>query len=320
MPYVVSFFLQNFANYVLFFARGPRTDHGRQHFAKTCDTLQNFAASFILSEKVTTILRWADDLYDPHALTDYFNVSGENFVHRAAAMNNVHAVIWATTWQGGRLMNSRDKRGRTPLFHAAAAGSVEICQVLLENGADPNIADEFGRTPLCVACWHNHRDSVEILLKSISSPEQIGRSIDQPTPNIQAWHFAALSDDVDLLNLLGTYKPYVEAPDKDAERNDSEDYANMTPLHIASSLGLMESVMFLAHETSNFAAKTKFAFVPETVGNLKPRIETSEPRTAEEWARARGFEKVAAFLEAVSANASRAVTTPSLPSSSIDGP
>ena len=43
---------------------------------------------------------------------------------------------------------ARDARGNSPLMYAAALGSVESMRLLLDAGADPNIANNFDATPL----------------------------------------------------------------------------------------------------------------------------------------------------------------------------
>src|SRR4051794_41385913 len=42
----------------------------------------------------------------------------------------------------------RDSRGNSPLMYAAALGSMETLRLLVEAGADLNLANDFGATPL----------------------------------------------------------------------------------------------------------------------------------------------------------------------------
>jgi hypothetical protein len=45
-------------------------------------------------------------------------------------------------------VNARDERGQTPLGVAVEGGQKEIAELLLEHGADPNLANGYGNTPL----------------------------------------------------------------------------------------------------------------------------------------------------------------------------
>jgi hypothetical protein len=42
---------------------------------------------------------------------------------------------------------ARDDRGNSALMYAAALGSLESLRLLLDSGADPNAANDFGATP-----------------------------------------------------------------------------------------------------------------------------------------------------------------------------
>src|SRR6266513_2218324 len=42
----------------------------------------------------------------------------------------------------------RDARGNSPLMYAAALGSLDTLKLLAEAGADVNLANDFGATPL----------------------------------------------------------------------------------------------------------------------------------------------------------------------------
>lgn len=46
-------------------------------------------------------------------------------------------------------INDKDLHGRTPLSWAASRGDTQATELLLQHGADPNIADNVGRVPAC---------------------------------------------------------------------------------------------------------------------------------------------------------------------------
>lgn len=63
--------------------------------------------------------------------------------------------------------NQKDRRGETPLHLAAGYDDKpEIVEVLIKNGADVNIRDDSGYTPLHTACYSNNKGSVSILLNN----------------------------------------------------------------------------------------------------------------------------------------------------------
>ncbi|MEI9972828.1 MAG: ankyrin repeat domain-containing protein [Ignavibacteriota bacterium] len=48
-------------------------------------------------------------------------------------------------------VNAKDDRGATPLLYAAEVGSADAVKVLVSKGADVNVANTLGVTPLMVA-------------------------------------------------------------------------------------------------------------------------------------------------------------------------
>ncbi|KAJ3125939.1 hypothetical protein HK098_008019 [Nowakowskiella sp. JEL0407] len=62
-------------------------------------------------------------------------------------------------------VNVVDDNLATPLHHAASLGNIEIVEMLLDKGANPNSGDNTGRTPLFIAACDNQPDVVKLLVK-----------------------------------------------------------------------------------------------------------------------------------------------------------
>jgi ankyrin repeat protein len=67
-------------------------------------------------------------------------------------------------------INMKNKKGITALAYAASNDHLEIVRVLLEKGADPDIACPFGQTPLLRASYFGHLRIVEALLSATRLP------------------------------------------------------------------------------------------------------------------------------------------------------
>ncbi len=83
-------------------------------------------------------------------------------IHTAAAAGDLNRVRTLLA-EDPTLRDSRDDRDRTPLYHAAATGHVEIVTFLLDAGAEIESADGSGATPLIGAVLGNHLPVVRIL-------------------------------------------------------------------------------------------------------------------------------------------------------------
>jgi hypothetical protein len=125
------------------------------------------------------------------------NVTGKTFMHYAVVGNNLSLINHLAHIGGSRLLNLGDRNGQTPLVCAIMADTHEpdwdefvpnltIVRRLLELGADVNIADHGGKTPLyrikMLDLEYVTDIQREATLKVIHLLEQYGAS--DPQPNI----------------------------------------------------------------------------------------------------------------------------------------
>ena len=66
--------------------------------------------------------------------------------------------------------------GWTPLEHAVHKNQLESVKALLDAGADPNLADRAGTTPLIMAAGYGYTPIVELLLRRGADPRRFNRN------------------------------------------------------------------------------------------------------------------------------------------------
>jgi ankyrin repeat protein len=74
------------------------------------------------------------------------------------------------------------KLGRTPLHMAAAAGKIELAQLLLEHGADVNAVDRIDQTPVKIAKYEQHAKLLK-LLKDAGGTDRAAATTKAPPPS-----------------------------------------------------------------------------------------------------------------------------------------
>ena len=113
---------------------------------------------FAYSDKI-----WAqiESLYN--SSTEQF--AGISTLMSATANNDVDGVKFFSK-AGALVINQRNKGGATSLHIACREGNFEITKTLIDNGANVNIIDNEGWTPLMRASLNGNGEIVEILLKN----------------------------------------------------------------------------------------------------------------------------------------------------------
>ena len=77
--------------------------------------------------------------------------------------------------QRGAKINSRGFEGHTALHEAAFFNRLEMAELLLSNGADPNLKDDAGKTPMDLAHLAGKNDRIPLinLLIRYGAPGQL---------------------------------------------------------------------------------------------------------------------------------------------------
>ena len=83
-------------------------------------------------------------------------------IHSAVGGGDVEAV--KEFLAAGADVNVKDKRGFTPLHWASISGHKEAVELLIDNGADVNAMRGGGGTPLSYAASWGHEEIVELLI------------------------------------------------------------------------------------------------------------------------------------------------------------
>ena len=117
-------------------------------------------------------------------------------------------------WNDARVVD--EGTGETPLLAACAAGSFEICEALINAGADVRAADKDGNTPLLAACGEGsfglsgNSDVVRLLMKA--GADVAAKDLGHQT----CLHWAAGSESSDVVGIL------LEAGATDKEGNTAD--------------------------------------------------------------------------------------------------
>jgi 60kDa lysophospholipase len=146
---------------------------------------------------------------------------------------------------GGNIsIDMGDYDGRTALHLAAADGQLNMVQFLIDNGADVNVSDRWGATPLQDAIRHHQDDIVKILQAAGGNAQKSGltRSFCQAVAS-------------------GKFEE-VEAVYAHGANPSEADCDGRTPLHLAASYGFIEIVEFLIKSGARRNMKDRWGATP----------------------------------------------------------
>uniref|UniRef100_A0A8C5PLE7 SOCS box domain-containing protein n=1 Tax=Leptobrachium leishanense TaxID=445787 RepID=A0A8C5PLE7_9ANUR len=122
-----------------------------------CDTHSSLRCASLLLQQGALVNQVSEDTEDTS-------------LHVAAQLGLIdHAQLYL---RHGAIVNFKNKDGKTPMSAACGAkdgdrnGRLEICRLLLQNGADPETQDQQERRPLHHACREAEHQLVDLLLAS----------------------------------------------------------------------------------------------------------------------------------------------------------
>ena len=141
-----------------------------------------------VDRKGATLLRYAVNWDRKSSFVKLLELGADpNLISAQSHITILHsvAVNYDSDWlrmaiKVGADPNIADKSGRTPLFDALAAGNLNNLELLLDAGADINHQDTFKQTPAVFAAGVLDYDSVLYLLKRGACPDipdQFGKDL-----------------------------------------------------------------------------------------------------------------------------------------------
>ncbi|KAI8905938.1 ankyrin repeat-containing domain protein [Gorgonomyces haynaldii] len=87
-----------------------------------------------------------------------------SILHFAAAKAKIQICAWALDL--GLDINSRNEKGRSPLFYAVTTGNLDLCRFLVSKGVEIHVTDEAGETLMGIAAACEFSETIRFLVES----------------------------------------------------------------------------------------------------------------------------------------------------------
>ncbi|GFU11197.1 ankyrin-3 [Nephila pilipes] len=179
--------------------------------------------------------------FNTHALQEEYGL-----LHKSVEMG--HIIVTKVLLDNGfKIKASWKDTVNTPLHLAVLHEHFEISKILLLNGADPNIQNEYGITPLHIAAEKGNTNLVEILLEEkadVFITDYRNRSVIE---------LAVLSNQLDVVKLL------VQMENIDVNLKSKDDF---TLLHFSALSGSIDITEYLVEKRADIDAKDMYGSKP----------------------------------------------------------
>ncbi|XP_076317880.1 nuclear factor NF-kappa-B p105 subunit-like isoform X2 [Tachypleus tridentatus] len=190
----------------------------------------------------------------------------------------IHCLLYVLKGVPGQVINQCNNLHQTPLFLAVVTGSYKAIPSLLSNGADLNVADNEGNTPVHVAVKKGDDTALALLLERNKCSQHISQIVNLNKLNYEGFaplHLAVLFNrercidklcksgaDVNIadgtsgntaLHLAVEHQPHLvrillKMNDVDI---DAQNFSGNTALHLACTRGLRDIVIVLMEADAN---------------------------------------------------------------------
>ena len=156
-------------------------------------------------------------------------------LHGAAEIGSIE-LIELLLDQGAKVDAKNKLLGATPLYFACQFGNLEAVKILIEEGAEIDAKTSSGGTPLMIATQMNRMNTVEYLLE-----KNADINLQEKPTGVHPIHIAVGTGDIELVKKLLEYKPELEVREK---------VAGVTPLYLACQSGYTEIADLLLKSNS----------------------------------------------------------------------
>ncbi|KAH9164379.1 ankyrin repeat-containing domain protein [Lactarius sanguifluus] len=175
-----------------------------------------------------------------------------------AALYKRHFSVADLLRKHGADMNLRDKYNRTTLHSASIDGNVDIMRWLLANGADANAQMASRQAPLHVAALNMELEAVRLLLEHNADPNS--RNDKGETSLYYPMRFPQHFPEGKCIDVMRRLLEHRADP-------NARDHNHSTPLHQASSKGLLEVARLLLSSGANVNEKDGMGKTPFQVAS-----------------------------------------------------